>query len=107
MNLDEVEEISGKGFDSAVKNGTVLVDFFAEWCMPCLMMEPIMEELNDKFQGKVKFVKINIDNERAISQKFNIRSIPNFVLFQDGEVVQQFVGAMNSEEFEEKLRKFV
>ncbi|MBI3623260.1 thioredoxin [Candidatus Pacearchaeota archaeon] len=104
---DEVPEITGKEFDAFIKKGIVLVDFFAEWCMPCLMMEPIMTDLNDKFHGKIRFVKINIDNEREISHKYNIRSIPNFILFNDGEVLEQFIGAMSAGEFEKKLRKYL
>lgn len=110
MNIqtdDEVPEITGKEFDSFVKEGKVLIDFYAEWCMPCLMMEPIMNDLNASFQGKIKFCRVNIDNERAIAHKFNIRSIPNFVLLKDGELIEQFVGAMPEDEFEKRLKKFM
>ena len=104
---DEIQEITGKEFDSFIKDGVVLMDFYAEWCMPCLMMEPIMIDLNEKFQGKVKFGKINIDSEKTISQKYNIRSIPNFILFKEGQILEQFIGAMPVHEFEAKLKKFV
>jgi len=104
---DEVPEITKKDFDGFVKDGITLIDFYAEWCMPCLMMEPIMIDLNEKFQGKIKFGRVNIDNERVIAQKFNIRSIPNFVLLKDGKLIEQFVGAMPEDEFEKKLRKLV
>jgi thioredoxin 1 len=102
-----VIELTGKEFDSFTKKGQglVLVDFFAEWCMPCLVMGPVMEELGKKFKGKIKFAKIDIDENNALAQKFKVFSIPNFILFQDGEIKDRFVGSMSSEDFEEKLRK--
>lgn len=107
MSNETVSEISGKEFESNVKSGFVLVDFFAEWCMPCVMMSPILDDLAQKFKGKVKFVKINIDDAQELAQKFNVVSIPNFVLFKDGKQTAQFIGAVSEEEFEKRLRKFV
>ena len=100
-----VSELTGKEFKDFTKNGLVLVDFFADWCMPCVMMSPIMEELGKKFKGKIKFGKIDVDENSALAQKFKIFSIPNFILFKDGEVKERFVGAMPEEDFEEKLRE--
>ncbi len=107
MNNETVQEISRKEFEGEIKSGFVLVDFFAEWCMPCVMMSPILDELAQKFRGKVKFVKINIDDNQELAGKFNIVSIPNFVLFKDGKQAAQFVGAVSEEEFEKRLGKFV
>jgi thioredoxin 1 len=106
-NNDEVVELTNAKFDGFIGEGLVLVDFFAEWCMPCLMMEPITVELAEKFAGKIKFGKINIDNEKGLSHKYNIKSIPNFILFKGGEVVDQFVGAMSQDDFEDKLREYL
>jgi len=100
-----VTELSGKEFDGFIKKGTVLVDFWAEWCMPCLMMAPITEELSEKFKGKVKFAKVNVDENHQLSQKYKILSIPNFILFRDGKKIGQFVGSMPVEDFEEEIKK--
>lgn len=100
-----VVELSQNGFDSFVKNGFVLIDFWAEWCMPCIMMAPVMEELSEKFKGKIKFGKVNVEENNALAQKYRISSIPNFVLFENGEIKDRFVGAMPVEDFEEKLKK--
>ncbi len=102
-----VPELTNGEFEEFTKKGVVLVDFFAEWCMPCLMMAPIIEELNDKFKGKIKFAKVNIEDNQALAQKFQISSIPNMILFKDGKQVTSFLGSMSSEDFEEKLKKFV
>ena len=104
-----VTELTGKEFDSFTKKGKelVLVDFFAEWCMPCIVMGPVIEELGKKFKGKIKFGKIDIDENNAVAQKFKVFSIPNFILFKDGEILDRFVGSMSSEDFEEKLKSFL
>ena len=104
---DKVPELSKGEFDSFKKDGLVLVDFYADWCMPCLMMAPVIDDLSEKFKGKVKFAKVNIEDNQSIAQKFDIVSIPNFVLFKDGERVEQFMGSMSAEDFEEKLKSFV
>ncbi len=97
------EELTPTGFDDFIKEGLVLVDFYAEWCMPCLMMSPIIDELGEKFEGKIKIGKFNVEEGQDIAQKYNISSIPNFILFKEGEKIDQFTGSMTSEEFEEKL----
>ena len=102
-----IELVNESGFNDFVKEGVAVVDFFAEWCMPCVMMAPVFEEVADKFDGKVKFGKVSIDDSQELAQKFDVSSIPNFVLFKDGQVVERFVGSMTGEEFEEKLKAFV
>lgn len=105
-NNDKVPELTNGEFNDFIKEGTVLIDFFAEWCMPCVMMAPVIEELSDKFKEKIKFGKVNVDDNPELAQKFNVVSIPNFVLFKDGEKVEQFMGSMPTESFSEKLEKF-
>ncbi len=102
----EVPELTNGEFESFIKSGTVLVDFFADWCMPCVMMAPVIEELNGKFKGKIKFGKVNIEDNQILAQKFGVRSIPNFVLFKDGKISKQFIGSRSEEDFEEELKKF-
>jgi thioredoxin 1 len=106
-NMEKVPELTNGEFENFIKSGAVLIDFFAEWCMPCVMMGPVMEELSEKFRGKIKFGKVNIEENNHLAQKFGVRSIPNFVLFKDGKVAQTFIGAMSEEDFEEKLRSLV
>ena len=105
-NNDKIPELSKNEFENYIKEGDVLIDFFADWCMPCVMMSPILEELSEKFKGKIKFGKINVDDNQPLAQKFNVASIPNFVLFKDGKKTEQFIGAMPVENFSEKLKKF-
>ncbi|MBL7059336.1 thioredoxin [Candidatus Pacearchaeota archaeon] len=104
-NNDKVAELSTEKFNEIIKEGIVLIDFFADWCMPCIMMAPIIDELSEKFNGKIKFGKVNIDENSELAQKYNVVSIPNFVLLKDGKVIEQFMGAMSAENFEEKLKK--
>lgn len=107
---DKVPELTNGVFDDFIKNKDnkpVLVDFFADWCTPCIMMSPIIDELSEKFKGKINFGKVNVDENSQLAGKFNIRSIPNFILFKDGKPVEQFIGSMSLEDFQDKLKKFV
>src|SRR3989344_1473798 len=103
--MTNVIEITGKEFKDFTKSGLVLIDFSAEWCMPCVMMSPVLEDLSNKFKGKIKFGKIDVDENTELAQKFKVFSIPNFILFHNGEIKERFVGAMSEEDFEERLRK--
>ena len=104
---NDVEELTGKTFEEFTKNGLTFIDFFAEWCMPCVMMSPIIEEISGKFKKKIKFGKVNVGENEALSRKFNVSSIPNFVLLKDGKVIENFVGAMDADELESRLKKFL
>lgn len=107
MVNDNVPELSKTEFDNYTNEGIVLIDFFADWCMPCVMMSPIIDELSKKFKGKIKFAKVNVENNQELAQKLSVSSIPNFILFKDGEQKEQFMGSMSAEDFEGKLRKFL
>jgi thioredoxin 1 len=83
----------------------VLVDFWAEWCGPCKMIAPLLDELADEYQGRVKVAKVNIDNEPNIAQKYGIRAIPTLLLFKGGEVIEQIVGMRSKRDLKASLDK--
>lgn len=89
-------EVTDATFQDEVLNSDlpVLVDFWAVWCGPCRMIAPIVEELSKDYFGKMKFTKLDIDNNRQIATKFGIRSIPTLLIFKDGKVVAQIIGAV-------------
>jgi len=99
-----VEELSNHGeFDKFIKDGTVVVDFFAEWCMPCVMMAPVFEEISEKF-SKIKFGKLNIDENRDLASRFKVMSIPCIIVFKNGKEAERIIGAVPGEQLEERIR---
>lgn len=81
----------------------VLADFYADWCGPCKMMGPIVNTLAQKYDGKIKVGKINVDEEPLLAQKFKVMSIPTFMVFKNGQAVGTFVGGMSQKDLEEKI----
>ncbi|MFH0831531.1 MAG: thioredoxin [archaeon] len=101
---EEIKEISSADFDPFIKeNKVAFVDFFAEWCMPCVMMVPVVEELARSFSGKVAFAKMNIDENHDTASGLKVMSIPTFMIFKKGEPVQRFTGAMSVDMLKEKI----
>ncbi len=98
-----VEEISEKQFEEKINSKLAIVDFFADWCMPCLIMAPVIEELNEKFKGKIEFAKVNVDENKELASKFNIMSIPTLIVFKQGKEIERITGALPPEQLEEKL----
>ena len=88
-------QITESNFETEVLNSTqpVVVDFYADWCGPCKMIAPALEEIARDLQGKVKIAKVNVDEESALAQRYNIQSLPTLLYFQGGEVVNQLIGA--------------
>lgn len=86
------------------RKGLVLVDFMAEWCGPCKVTGPIIDELSNEMND-VHFVKIDVDADSDLAGQYNVTSIPSFFLFKDGQVVSQALGAMGKEGFEEMIKK--
>ena len=89
--------LNSQNFEQDVlkSSSPVLVDFSADWCGPCKMMAPVIDELADMYEGEMKVGKINVDQSPDIAQKYNVMSIPMFAFFKNGEVVETAVGALN------------
>jgi thioredoxin 1 len=102
-----VLEFTDDNFDQEVLQSPqpVLVDFWAEWCHPCRMLAPVIDELARDYAGKVKVGKVDTDSNRDVSLKFGISAIPTIMLFQGGQVVRKFVGVMPKKEFVAELQK--
>ena len=97
--------LDAKNFDAeVVKSATpVLVDFWAEWCGPCKMIAPVIEELSTELQGKMKVAKVNVDEAPELAGQFNVMSIPTLLIFKNGQPVDQIVGAMPKDQLLVKL----
>jgi len=100
-------EITNQNFEKEVLQSDVpiLVDFWAPWCQPCLMMAPILEELSEELEGKLKIGKLNteIPENQILAVQYQIQSIPNMKLFKNGEVIQEFIGLRPKQIFKQEL----
>ncbi|OIO34672.1 MAG: thioredoxin [Candidatus Omnitrophica bacterium CG1_02_41_171] len=103
--MAEVIELNADSFKKEVIDCElpVLVDCWAPWCQPCLIVAPIVEELAKEYQGKVKFCKLNVDENSDIAARYGIMSIPTLLIFKEGKVVDQIIGAVPKEMISEKL----
>lgn len=101
----EPVEITDANFEEEVIKSTipVLIDFWAVWCGPCKMIAPLVKELATEYEGKVKIGKLDVDNNQSVSIKYGIRSIPTLLIFRDGKVIDQIVGAVPKASIVEKL----
>jgi thioredoxin 1 len=106
---EDIREITDENFADEIESseGLAIVDFWAEWCGPCRMVGPIVEELAQEYEGKVKVGKLDVDSNRVTAGRFNIRSIPSILYFKDGQVVDQVVGAFPKKYLEEKILEHV
>jgi thioredoxin 1 len=104
--VDKPTHVTDDEFEKVIKEHPyVVVDFWAEWCAPCRAIAPIVEELAQKYAGKVTFVKVNTDENPKTPQKLMIMGIPTLLFFKGGKLVDQVVGAMPRGPFEERVRK--
>ncbi len=97
MSSDLIKHVSDASFDSDVlkTSGPVLVDYWAEWCGPCKMIAPILDDLSSEYKGKLQIAKMNVDENSETPAKYGIRGIPTLMLFKDGAVVATKVGALS------------
>ncbi|MEE9167157.1 MAG: thioredoxin [Candidatus Neomarinimicrobiota bacterium] len=104
---DNISEFSDSNFQAEVLDSLlpVLVDFWAEWCAPCRVVNPIVEEIAGEYEGKVKVGKVNVDHNPDTAMKYGIRSIPSFIVFKDGAVSDQIVGAVPKRNIKQVLDK--
>jgi len=104
---NQIVHLNDKTFSENVETnpGPILVDFWAEWCMPCRALAPVIDELATEFQGKVRFAKVNVDECKDIPAKFGIRGIPTLILFNDGKKVNELVGNQPKDKIRSMLSK--
>ena len=102
-----VVNVTAKNFENEIAKSAlpVLVDFWAEWCGPCKMMSPIIDEIANDLKGQLKVGKVNVDEEQDLAGKFSIMSIPTFLIFKKGEAIEQIVGAMSKDHLIAKIKE--
>ena len=96
-------ELTEQNFDEIIKEGVVMVDFWAPWCGPCRMIAPVIDSLATQYEGKAKVCKVNTDEQQELATKFGIRSIPTIFFYKNGEKVDEMIGAATEQEFKDKL----
>ena len=104
---DKVTHVGDADFDAAVlqSDTPVLVDFWAEWCGPCKMISPVLDELAETYGGKLKVAKVNVDENRATAIKYHVRSIPMLLLFKDGQIQATQIGAVGKGQLTQMIDK--
>jgi len=109
MGNSQVVYIKGANWKTEVLESPipVLVDFWAEWCGPCKMIAPVLDELSVEMIGKIKITKVNVDENRDLATQFGIRSIPSLLIFKDGQVKGQMVGALSKLQLKDKLAGYL
>ncbi|WP_305041826.1 thioredoxin TrxA [Geoalkalibacter sp.] len=107
MASDKVVQLTDDSFEGEVLKSTtpVLVDFWASWCAPCKAISPVVDGLAAEYEGKVKIAKLNVDENPATPGQYGVRGIPTLILFKDGQVVDQVVGAVPKNQLEGLIKK--
>jgi len=100
-----IEHLTAQNFAHKTKSGVVLVDFWADWCMPCKMMAPILNDVAETAGGKATVYKLNVDEQKTIAAKYGIRNIPTMILFRDGKEVERIIGVKQKDYILSSIRK--
>ena len=106
MASENVLTLTDESFEQEIDQGTGLavVDFWAEWCGPCRAVGPVIESIADDYAGKIKVGKVDVDSNRQITERFNVRSIPSILYFKDGTLVETVVGVRSKRDLEELIQ---
>ncbi len=107
--MSEMFEVTDENFNTEIMNSDIpaVVDFWAEWCGPCRMVSPVVEELANDYKGKIKVAKMDVDKNRETPTRFGIRNIPTLIFFKGGEVTQTIVGVQPKSQIEEEIKKLL
>ncbi|KKQ74266.1 MAG: Thioredoxin [Berkelbacteria bacterium GW2011_GWB1_38_5] len=101
----KVEELKEKEFNDKTKKGIVLLDFWAKWCHTCKTVEPHLDEIANKYHGKMKFYKVNVNENPWLSSRFGVMSLPNILILKNGKVIEQIIGLVSKKAIEDKIKK--
>ena len=105
---DKIVTLTTSNFEEEIKKSApMLVDFWAEWCGPCRMVAPVLEKLAEQYDGKARVGKVNVDEQSALATKFGIQSIPTLLLFKEGQVVEQLIGATTQDALAKLIERHV
>lgn len=102
-----IKEVNAKEFSNEIAEGVVLVDFHAKWCEPCKMLSPILEELEAELEGQAKILKVNVEKNMKIAQKYLVINLPAMIIFKEGEEVERLVGFMPKQTIQDTLSKYL
>lgn len=104
----DVNHVTDAQFDEALAASPLtIVDFTANWCPPCRMMNPVYKDMAAKYGNQIQFLKVNGDDNPALIQRYSVKSLPTFAFFQDGQIVKRLIGARPSGQFEAEIQAFV
>jgi len=103
---EKILTLTDKNFQAQTKKGLVMVDFWAEWCMPCKVMSPVLNELAESSDFKARVAKLNVDHFQQVSQQHGVRGIPTLILFKDGKEVDRFVGVKAKDFLLKQVNKY-
>ena len=104
-----IVELTDEKFNSVIETSKtpVMIDFWASWCGPCIMMAPIVDEIADKYEGRLKIAKLNVEDNPAVATQLGIMNIPTFVFFEGGKEIKRFSGAVSKKELQKKIEEII